>query len=329
MPAEYPHHLNGLRTTLLADFDATGVDDTIDLANSAPPFSELPDVIGDFEIYLTVSDGETVSTVTRWSIVRLKNSVAISGGKRYEAFTLKSDPAGPAVFAAGSVIKWVPGTFDFIGAQVPADGLEGQVLTKASSDAFDFFWADPAPGVGGATNLSYTAYPTGGIVASDTGADATLPLADETNAGLMAPAEHSKLADIEANAKDDQTGAEIVAAINAVLGGTGWQGGASSSSGIKAVMVAASSDAVAHMIGAVYLAAGIYSTAAIGETPSGDAAVTIETTTGAVLDTITFGGSISRTTGSGFTLLSPAFVELHLTNGAAANSVIYEVEING
>jgi hypothetical protein len=38
--------------------------------------------------------------------------------------------------------------------------------------------------VGGATNLGYTASPTNGIVTSDTGTDATIPLATGTNAGL-------------------------------------------------------------------------------------------------------------------------------------------------
>jgi hypothetical protein len=37
---------------------------------------------------------------------------------------------------------------------------------------------------GGATNLGYTASPTNGIVTSDTGTDATIPLATGTNAGL-------------------------------------------------------------------------------------------------------------------------------------------------
>lgn len=41
---------------------------------------------------------------------------------------------------------------------------------------------------GGSTNLSYTASPTNGLVNSSTGTDATLPLADATNAGLMSPA---------------------------------------------------------------------------------------------------------------------------------------------
>jgi len=46
---------------------------------------------------------------------------------------------------------------------------------------------------GGATNLGYTASPTNGIVTSDTGTDATLPLADATNAGLLKPAKFTVL----------------------------------------------------------------------------------------------------------------------------------------
>lgn len=42
-------------------------------------------------------------------------------------------------------------------------------------------------GGGGATNLAYTAAPTNGTVTSDTGNDATIPLATGTNAGLLPP----------------------------------------------------------------------------------------------------------------------------------------------
>ena len=45
----------------------------------------------------------------------------------------------------------------------------------------------------GATNLGYTASPTNGIVTSDTGTDATLLLADTTDAGLLSPADKTKL----------------------------------------------------------------------------------------------------------------------------------------
>lgn len=47
--------------------------------------------------------------------------------------------------------------------------------------------------VGGATNLGYSAGPTNGVVTSDTGTDATIPAADGTNAGLMVPAQFTKL----------------------------------------------------------------------------------------------------------------------------------------
>jgi len=49
------------------------------------------------------------------------------------------------------------------------------------------------PSVSGSTDLSYTASPTGGTVVSSSGTDATLPLADGTNAGLLAPADFTKL----------------------------------------------------------------------------------------------------------------------------------------
>jgi len=58
-----------------------------------------------------------------------------------------------------------------------------------------------AGGGGGNTNLGYTPSPTNGIVTSDTGTDATIPLANATNAGLLTPAEKTKLAGIAANAE--------------------------------------------------------------------------------------------------------------------------------
>ena len=45
----------------------------------------------------------------------------------------------------------------------------------------------------GVTNLSYTPSPTNGVINSDTGTDATIPLADLTNAGLLSSAEKSKI----------------------------------------------------------------------------------------------------------------------------------------
>jgi hypothetical protein len=66
----------------------------------------------------------------------------------------------------------------------------------------DFVFPDKAEGtytlattddVGGATDLAYTPSPTNGIVTSSTGTDATLPLADGTNAGLLKPDKYTVL----------------------------------------------------------------------------------------------------------------------------------------
>ena len=53
-----------------------------------------------------------------------------------------------------------------------------------------------ATGGGGATNLGYTSSATDGTVTSDTGTDATLPLATGSIAGLMAPAQFTKLSNV-------------------------------------------------------------------------------------------------------------------------------------
>ena len=56
----------------------------------------------------------------------------------------------------------------------------------------------------GATNLGYTTSPTNGIVTSDTGTDATIPLADGTNAGLLKPAKFTVLENTSGTNTGDQ-----------------------------------------------------------------------------------------------------------------------------
>ena len=67
----------------------------------------------------------------------------------------------------------------------------------------------------GATNLGYTAAPTNGTVTSDTGTDATLTVADATNAGLMVPEYFTRLASVEAAA--DVTDTTNVTAAGALM----------------------------------------------------------------------------------------------------------------
>jgi len=68
---------------------------------------------------------------------------------------------------------------------------------------------------GGATDLAYTPSPTNGIVTSSTGTDATLTLADGTNAGLLSPADFTKLG----NQSGTNTGNETTSTLGNTING--------------------------------------------------------------------------------------------------------------
>lgn len=88
-------------------------------------------------------------------------------------------------------------------------GTAGQVLaTNASGDGY--VW-----GTIPNTDLSYTASPTDGKVTSSTGTDATLPLADSTNAGLLSPVGFDKLGYISVTQAVDLDTMETDIATNA------------------------------------------------------------------------------------------------------------------
>lgn len=65
----------------------------------------------------------------------------------------------------------------------------------------DYYEASTGGGGGGSTNLSFVPGVNNGVVVSDSGTDATILAADATNAGLMLPAEKTKLAAIAAGAE--------------------------------------------------------------------------------------------------------------------------------
>lgn len=97
-------------------------------------------------------------------------------------------------------------------ALTPQQVAAGAVGVLASNNAGLAIEPDGDPlaaggGGGGATNLAVTASPTGVTVTSDTGTDAAIPLANGTNAGLMAPAQHTKLGDLP-------TAGDLAAALN-------------------------------------------------------------------------------------------------------------------
>jgi len=117
---------------------------------------------------------------------------------------------------------------------------------------------DPEP-----TDLSVERDATTVTVRSSTGVDAAIPAADSGGAGVFTTAEQSKLAGVEASATADQTGTEIVSAIDTELGGTTWQEGGSGSTDLG-VTLAASTVTVTSSSG---------NDAAIGAATASDAGV--------------------------------------------------------
>ena len=99
--------------------------------------------------------------------------------------TFKANQSGDTVIdidagGTGGVTKILAGTNVTI---TPNSGV-GDVTINATGG-----------GGGGATNLGYTAATDKGTVTSDTGTDAVIPVVDGTKAGLMTPAQNTKLDD--------------------------------------------------------------------------------------------------------------------------------------
>ena len=112
-------------------------------------------------------------------------------------------------------------------AVAPTSPNQGQIYWDTAQDSL-FVWNSDGNawidlGSSGITNLDYTAAVSNGVVTSDTGTDATIPLADGTNAGLFSAAEKTKLSGIEAGATADQNASEVSSTASAKLTATNVQ----------------------------------------------------------------------------------------------------------
>jgi len=104
------------------------------------------------------------------------------------------ESAQAAVVAASNASRLTIGTVATLGPGEPATAeIAGDPGAQTLSLGIPRGADGEGSGVGGSTNLAYTASPTGGTVTSDTGTDATIPLADGTNAGLMTPSQKAPL----------------------------------------------------------------------------------------------------------------------------------------
>jgi len=92
-------------------------------------------------------------------------------------------------------------------ATAPSSPADGQIYWSTADDTL-YVWSGSAwmnLGSDGVTNLSYTAGASSGTVVSDTGSNATIPLADGTNAGLMTASQKVKLDGIDNGAATNVT----------------------------------------------------------------------------------------------------------------------------
>ena len=112
-------------------------------------------------------------------------------------------------------------------AVAPTSPNQGQIYWDTAQDSLFVWDADGNAwidlGSDGITNLDYTAGVSNGVVTSDSGSDATIPLADGTNAGLFSAAEKSKLSGIQAGAQADQNASEVPSTASGNLTSTNVQ----------------------------------------------------------------------------------------------------------
>ena len=110
-----------------------------------------------------------------------------------------------STYASTFELTYLKGVTSAIQTQLNSKQATISLTTSGTSGAATLTGANlNIPQYGGATNLTYTASPTNGTVVSDTGTDATLPLADATNAGLLKPAKFTVLENTSGTNTGDQ-----------------------------------------------------------------------------------------------------------------------------
>jgi len=165
-------------------------------------FAVKADNENSFKLYVTDLDGNLIPLFTSsgtgsgiTNLTSTDSSILITGSSTRDlklSTTLKNlinsalqsnDPISSLLNDAGYLTLADLPTFN------PSD-YDLEDFTNTSTDPF----VKQSEISSGETNLTYTASPTNGTVVSDTGSDATIPLADNTNAGLIDSAEKSKIA---------------------------------------------------------------------------------------------------------------------------------------
>jgi hypothetical protein len=171
------------------------------------------------------------------SVVHLTGSETIAGTKTFSSNIIIPATGSQLILSVGSSgivsglttttypslneLTYVKGVTSAIQTQLNSKQATISLTTTGTSGAATLTGATlNIPQYGGATNLTYTPSPTNGIVVSDTGTDATLPLADATNAGLLKPAKFTVLENTSGTNTGDQDLSNLVVKNAAITGAT-------------------------------------------------------------------------------------------------------------
>ena len=142
--------------------------------------------------------------------------ITLGTGLTMTGTTLSSSGGGGGSVSELSDLSDVNTSTPTSGFALIADGVDFESRAIIAADISDFdtevgnnsaVALNTAKVTNVSTNLSYTAAPTIGTVTSSDGTNATLPLADATNAGLLAPADFTKLG----NTTNTNSGDEVSA----------------------------------------------------------------------------------------------------------------------
>ena len=166
--------INPTITTEIVDVNVSGTDTTVDI--SVTPNLTIVNI-------RQITGSTTGAGSTNLFTTQTANS-----------FTINSDTGGDAVVPLGNGFDAGASLNNYTTAEqtklgkYPSTATNGTILQGNGTNYVEI--ATPT----GTTNLNYEAAPTIGTITSSTGDDATIPLANGTNAGLLSPFEKTKIA---------------------------------------------------------------------------------------------------------------------------------------
>lgn len=160
------------------------------------------------------NDGTVIGTGLNASGQTINTIASFDGSKNVVSLST-------ATYPSLTELTYVKGVTSAIQTQLNSKQATISLTTTGTSGAATLTGATlNIPQYGGATNLTYTPSPTNGTVVSDTGTDATLPLADGTNAGLLKPAKFTVLENTSGTNTGDQDLSNLVVKNAAITAAT-------------------------------------------------------------------------------------------------------------